>query len=656
MSVAYAEAALRMTRRLRPDLLTALTGAGSAAGDIFFIWDESTSTLKSITRTELVTALGVVTDHGALSGLADDDHTQYSRADGTRAFTGVVSGITPTLAAHLATKGYADSLLTDLAVGETLILSGVITPTQLSADTDDWAPTGLADATIIRTSTDASRTLTGLTGGAAGRLILLWNVGSNALVLSDQDASSTAANRFALEGAENATIAAGGARLLCYDGTASRWRVVGGGAGGGSGGATSYDVAQAGHGLTVGECIRHNGTSWVVSDNGDGDDAEVMAMVSAVADTDNFSYVLPGQPVTTSGLTAGEDYYLGSAGAITATAPTATGTIRKPVGFAISTTVLIFSPQLGVENTAALEALEDAVTAVTITTRADSTVYAQGTTVVPITGNGFYYEYTTGGTSAGSPPTYPTTVGDTVADGTGVLTCRQLTPGKQYSVALTTRDYTLSLPAVAQDDTLRVGVDKDSTYLLTIDGDGGETIDGATTRIMWRREWATIKGNDGEWQKIYGLTIPMSCCLKRTTAQSISNDTWTQIQTTTVVYDNTSALASPMGDTSNGRARILRPGRYIGSGYASITGLSSGNLMAGGCGKSSASPADNPNATVGVPSPSTGDQNANGTGTWDCVAGDWIAAICYQNSGSAKNTRTPATVQPTVSVIEVPTW
>ena len=34
------------------------------------------------------TAGGGVTDHGALTGLADDDHTQYTLADGTRAFTG----------------------------------------------------------------------------------------------------------------------------------------------------------------------------------------------------------------------------------------------------------------------------------------------------------------------------------------------------------------------------------------------------------------------------------------------------------------------------------------------------------------------------------------------------------------------------------------
>ncbi len=53
----------------------------------------------------------IVTDHGGLTGLSDDDHTQYILVDGTRAFTGVVSGITPTLAAHLATKGYVDGAI-----------------------------------------------------------------------------------------------------------------------------------------------------------------------------------------------------------------------------------------------------------------------------------------------------------------------------------------------------------------------------------------------------------------------------------------------------------------------------------------------------------------------------------------------------------------
>ena len=52
----------------------------------------------------------VVTDHGDLTGKGDDDHTQYTKADGTRAFTGVQAGITPVADADLATKGYTDSV------------------------------------------------------------------------------------------------------------------------------------------------------------------------------------------------------------------------------------------------------------------------------------------------------------------------------------------------------------------------------------------------------------------------------------------------------------------------------------------------------------------------------------------------------------------
>lgn len=47
-------------------------------------------------------------DHGSMEGLGDDDHPQYVLADGTRAFSGTVSGVTPTADAHLATKLYVD--------------------------------------------------------------------------------------------------------------------------------------------------------------------------------------------------------------------------------------------------------------------------------------------------------------------------------------------------------------------------------------------------------------------------------------------------------------------------------------------------------------------------------------------------------------------
>jgi hypothetical protein len=71
--------------------------------------------LDKYTQAEVTTISGnivtqIITDHGNLTGRDDDDHTLYSLADGTRAFTGTVAGVTPTVNAHLATKGYVDTL------------------------------------------------------------------------------------------------------------------------------------------------------------------------------------------------------------------------------------------------------------------------------------------------------------------------------------------------------------------------------------------------------------------------------------------------------------------------------------------------------------------------------------------------------------------
>jgi len=57
--------------------------------------------------------------------------------------------------------------------------------------------------------------------------------------------------------------------------------------------------------------------------------------------------------------------------------------------------------------------------------RANSTAYALGQVVTPAaTLNGFVYECTTAGTSAGSAPTWPTVEGTTVTDGTVTWTAR----------------------------------------------------------------------------------------------------------------------------------------------------------------------------------------------------------------------------------------
>lgn len=71
----------------------------------------------------------------------------------------------------------------------------------------------------------------------------------------------------------------------------------------------------------------------------------------------------------------------------------------------------------------------------TATTRANSTAVTLDAYLVPSVSNGFYYRVTTAGTTASSPPTFPTTAGTTVTDGTAVLTCMgrvTLTAGTDY--------------------------------------------------------------------------------------------------------------------------------------------------------------------------------------------------------------------------------
>lgn len=51
----------------------------------------------------------IITDHGALTGLSDDDHPQYVLVDGSRGFTNTVSGVDPTQDYHLTTKLYVDT-------------------------------------------------------------------------------------------------------------------------------------------------------------------------------------------------------------------------------------------------------------------------------------------------------------------------------------------------------------------------------------------------------------------------------------------------------------------------------------------------------------------------------------------------------------------
>jgi len=100
-------------------------------------------------------------------------------------------------------------------------LSGDIAAT-ISANTNNWAPSGLSGTTVIRAQASAAVDLTGLTGGVDGRVITIFNIGSNAITLKNQSTSSTALNRFAIGG--DLSVGADQSVSLIYDATSQRWR------------------------------------------------------------------------------------------------------------------------------------------------------------------------------------------------------------------------------------------------------------------------------------------------------------------------------------------------------------------------------------------------------------------------------------------------
>ena len=107
-----------------------------------------------------------------------------------------------------------------------------------------------------------------------------------------------------------------------------------------SAGTTKRNVAQASHGLAVGDVVRHNGTIYVKAQANSVDNAEAIGTVSAVADANNFTLTTGGYVTGLSGLTAGTVYFLDddTPGLLTATVPTDEGDVIKPLLIADSST------------------------------------------------------------------------------------------------------------------------------------------------------------------------------------------------------------------------------------------------------------------------------------------------------------------------------
>lgn len=109
---------------------------------------------------------------------------------------------------------------------ESTAFTGVISPTQLTASVNNYAPTNIATATTLRISADVGTwSITGIAGGTTGRMLIIHNVGSFDITFPDESGSSTSTNRFALT--RDLTLCPDQVAVFHYDVTTGRWRTFG---------------------------------------------------------------------------------------------------------------------------------------------------------------------------------------------------------------------------------------------------------------------------------------------------------------------------------------------------------------------------------------------------------------------------------------------
>jgi len=214
------------------------------------IWNNATIVLSRLASNPVnntsgtYTFLNINVGHSPTSGTGNFRIINYSQ---TINQTGGASGYThifncePILTSAAAVRGFNYEPTGTGVTGEHSAFyhsagyirwNSVLSPAQITSNQNDYNPTGFNNggapngASILRLESDAARDITGLVGGVNGRLLIVANVGAFSITLKNEDAGSTAANRFAF--ASDFTLNPDQSLTVWYDGVSSRWRTING--------------------------------------------------------------------------------------------------------------------------------------------------------------------------------------------------------------------------------------------------------------------------------------------------------------------------------------------------------------------------------------------------------------------------------------------
>lgn len=271
--------------------------------------------------------------------------------------TGVANtGKTITLGGNLTTSGsFATTLTVTADTNVTLPTTGTLATRAGSETLTNKTIDGASNTLTVRLGSDVTGNLavSHLNSGTSASNTTFWRGDGVWATPSGGGSSSPLTTKGDLWGFSTVDaripIGANGYVLTADSGEALglKWAA----AAGGSGEAISKTIAQTAHGLSVGNAIYVSAADTYAKAKADATGtADVVGVVSAVPDADNFTFIEAGVITGLSGLTAGSFYFLSeaTAGLLTSTAPTAETEINKPVMVATSTTSGVVQIQRGI--------------------------------------------------------------------------------------------------------------------------------------------------------------------------------------------------------------------------------------------------------------------------------------------------------------------
>ena len=192
------------------------------AGSMGLLIDGGNNTVGSVTMTGVETGVQLSAANNSLDGLIIDasvDAIKEVTPGGSNAITGgsIVSGAV-TIANSETTITGTNGVQDRIATANASFASG---------NTNDYDIGVNAETLWVDTAAGAA-TLTGVTGGVAGRKLRVFNKGANTLTIADLNAASLIENRIITPTGADIVIAAfGGGVALEYDDAGQRWYVSG---------------------------------------------------------------------------------------------------------------------------------------------------------------------------------------------------------------------------------------------------------------------------------------------------------------------------------------------------------------------------------------------------------------------------------------------